>query len=148
MNNKELLKEIVETLKISDEEVVEILKLGEVTDEIAIDGVFVKCNNETFEGFLNGFIIYKRGPKEEKPGAKKKAPLPIKVRKSVNNVVFKKLKIAFALTNEDLVEIYEKANVRMTKNDLTTYFRKEGHRHYRALDDRYLRVFLEGVSEL
>lgn len=146
MNNRELLIAIVDTLNISNDEVEEILQLGEITDEVVRNNVFIDCDNETFEGFLNGFIVYKRGPKEEKPGAPKKAPLPIKVRKSINNVVFKKLKIAFALTNDDLLEIYKAANVKMTKNDLTTYLRKEGHKHYRRLEDRYLNVFLKGVS--
>jgi uncharacterized protein YehS (DUF1456 family) len=107
--------------------------------------VLVTCENETFEGFLNGFIIYKRGKEEEKPGTRKKAPLPIKVKKSINNVVLKKLKIAYSLTNEDIVELFENEGVSMTKNELTTYFRKEGHKHYRRLEDYYLKNFLNGI---
>jgi uncharacterized protein YehS (DUF1456 family) len=138
---------IVNTLNISSDEVNKILKLGDIVDEDIIDNVSTVCDNETFEGFLNGFIIYKRGPKEEKPGTNKKAPLQIKEGKSINNVVFKKLKIAFALTNDDIIEIFEEANVKMTKNDLTTYLRKEGHKHYRNLEDRYLKVFFNGVAK-
>lgn len=148
MNNNELLMVIVKTLNLSSDEVNKILKLGDIIDETIIDNVFKECDNEIFEGFLNGFIVYKRGPKKEEPGKNKKAPLPIKVRKSINNVVFKKLKIAFALTNDDIIEIYKDLNVKINKNDLTTYLRKEGHKHYRNLEDHYLKIFLDGVANL
>jgi len=148
LNNSELLFNIVQTLDISTEQIQEILKLGEIEDKEIVDQVLEACDNETFEAFLNGFIVYKRGKEEAKPGVKKKAPLPIKVRKSINNVILKKLKIAFSLTNEDIIELFEKEGVSMTKNELTTYFRKEGHKHYRRLEDYYLKNFLTAVSKL
>ena len=119
-----------------------------IENKEVVDQVLEACDNETFEAFLNGFIVYKRGKEEAKPGVKKKAPLPIKVRKSINNVILKKLKIAFSLTNEDMIELFEKEGVSMTKNELTTYFRKEGHKHYRRLEDYYLKNFLTAVSKL
>jgi uncharacterized protein YehS (DUF1456 family) len=146
LNNNELLKVILNSLDVTSDERIKILKLGDVIDEVIIENVLTECDNETLEAFLNGFIVYKRGPKEEETGMNKKAPLPIKVRKSINNVVFKKLKIAFALTNDDIIEIFEEANVKMTKNDLTTYLRKEGHKHYRSLEAHYLKVFMEGAA--
>lgn len=148
LNNSELLFNIVQTLDISGEQIKEILNFGEIEDKEIIDQVLESCDNETFEGFLNGFIVYKRGKEEEKPGVKKKAPLPIKVRKSINNVVMKKLKIAFSLTNEDIVELFENEGISMTKNELTTYFRKEGHKHYRRLEDYYLKNFLNGLAKI
>jgi uncharacterized protein YehS (DUF1456 family) len=146
MSNKELLMVIIKKLHISYEEVNKIFKLGNVTDEDAISNVLTECENETLEGFLNGFIVYKRGPKEDKPGIDKKVPLSIKGRESTNNVVFKKLKIAFSLTNDDIVEIFESSKVRISKNDLTMFLRKEGHKHYRNLDDNYLKIFMDGVN--
>jgi uncharacterized protein YehS (DUF1456 family) len=142
-----LLIEIVNSLNISGDQLKKVLRLGDIIDEDIIDNVFTECDNETFEGFLNGFIVLKRGPKDEESGMNKKAPLPIKMHKSINNVVFKKLKIAFALTNDDIIKIYEETNVRMTKNELTTYLRKEGHKHYRNLEAHYLKVFLDGVGD-
>lgn len=147
MNNSELLFNIVQTLDISSDQIKEILNYGEIKDDDVINSVLENCDNETFEAFLNGFIIYKRGKEEDKPGVKKKAPLPIKVRKSINNVILKKLKIAFSLTNEDIVELFENEGVSMTKNELTTYFRKEGHKHYRRLEDYYLKNFLNAVAK-
>jgi len=146
MNNKELFANIVKTLHISQDEVTKILKLGNVTDEDIITNAFKECDNETLEGFLNGFIIYKRGPKEEQPGMTKKVPLSIQLKENMNNVIFKKLKIAFSLTNDDIVEIFENGNVRLSKNDLTAYLRKEGHKHYRILEEQYLKVFMKGVA--
>lgn len=148
MNNSELLFSIVQTLDLSTSQINESLTYGEITDQEVIDNVLQECDNETFEAFLNGFIVLKRGKEDEKPGAKKKAPLPIKIRKNINNVIVKKLKIAYSLTNEDLVEIFENEGVSMTKNELTTYFRKEGHKHYRRLEDYYLKNLLNGLAKL
>lgn len=147
MNNNELLFSIVQTLDLNTTQMNEILSHGEVTDKVVIENILQECDNETFEAFLNGFIVFKRGKEEEKPGSKKKKSLPIKVRKSINNVVLKKLKIAFSLTNDDIVELFEEEGVSMTKNELTTYFRKEGHKHYRRLEDYYLKNFLNGVAK-
>lgn len=147
LNNNELLFNIVQTLDISTEQMKEILEFAEIKDQEVVDHILEECDNETFEGFLNGFIVFKRGKEEPKPGARKKAPLPIKVKKSINNVILKKLKIAFSLTNEDIVELFESEGVSMTKNELTTYFRKEGHKHYRRLEDYYLKNFLNGVAK-
>lgn len=146
MSNKELLTVIVKKLRISNEEVQKIFELGGITSLDVITNAFIDCENEIFEGFLNGFIIYKRGPKDEKSKKNKKEPLPINVRESTNNVVFKKLKIAFSLTNDDIVELFEASDVRLSKNDLTPYLRKEGHKHYRNLEDYYLKIFLDGVG--
>lgn len=41
------------------------------------------------ESFLNGFIIFKRGRKDVKPGESEKPALAIKNNKSVNNVMLK-----------------------------------------------------------
>ena len=148
MNNSEFMSVIVDALHLDEEQIIIIFNLVEIDGREIIDNILNQCDNETFEEFLNGVIIYKRGKKEVNPKAKQKAPLPIKIRKNINNVVFKKLKIAFEFSNEDLVKMFEDAGMTMTKNELTTYFRKEGHKHYRILEDGTLRVFLEGVSKL
>lgn len=148
MNNSELLFSIVQTLDLSTAQINESLTYGDIRDQEVIDNVLQECDNETFEAFLNGFIVLKRGKEDKKPGAKQKAPLPIKIRKNINNVIVKKLKIAYSLTNEDLVEIFENEGVSMTKNELTTYFRKEGHKHYRRLEDYYLKNLLNGLAKI
>lgn len=146
MNNSELLTIMMEKLSISQSDFEMSLTHGGVVDTEVIDRALDNCDKSVVEAFLNGYIILKRGVKESKPGETKQAPLPLKSGKSVNNVILKKLKIAYSLTNDDLVEIFESAGRIMSKNDLTTYFRKEGHKHYRLLMDRDLIAFLDGVS--
>jgi len=146
VNNSEILTMIVETLSISMETFNESLRLGDITDQEVIDTALDNCDKSVVEGFLNGFIILKRGAKESKPGEKTKAPLQLRKGRSVNNVILKKLKIAYALTNEDLMDIFASVDVIMSKNDLTTYFRKEGHKHYRECLDKDLIAFLKGIA--
>ena len=75
----------------------------------------IKCNNNMLESFLNGFIIFKRGKQDPKPGQPEKPALSIKNNESVNNILLKKLKIALALTSEDMLEILEEAGDRYNK---------------------------------
>ncbi len=147
MNNSELLELIVGKLNISQEDFETSIVKGGIKDEAIIKSALENCSKEVVEAFLNGFIILKRGEKETKPGEKKKAPLPLKSGKSINNVILKKLKIAYTLTNEDMIDIYASVGIPMTKNDLTTLFRKEGHKHYRLCEERDLIHFLDGVAK-
>ncbi len=50
--------------------------------------------------------------------------------------------LTLQMMKDDIIEIYSDKEVKMTKNDLTTFLRKEGHKHYRNMNDYYLNVFL------
>ncbi len=106
----------------------------------------MKCTIEELEAFLNGFIIFKRGRQELKPGQKEKPILSIMNIRSINNVVLKKLKIALSLQSEDMLEILELAGVTISRGELSAVFRKEGHKNYMECGDRYLRNFLKGLA--
>ena len=106
----------------------------------------LSCSNVELESFLNGFIIFKRGKQEPKPGQKERPVLTIKNNKSVNNVVLKKLKIALSLQSEDMLEILQLAGVTLSKGELSAVFRKEGHKNYMECGDRYVRNFLKGLA--
>ena len=75
------------------------------------------CNNFMLESFLNGFIIFKRGKQDSKPGQPERPVMSIKDNGSVNNVLLKKVKIALALTSEDMLDILEEAGVIITKEN-------------------------------
>ena len=87
MNNNDILVRLRYALDIKDAEMVEIFGLGgiEITkeevqklllksknrsnnesedDELLFDEYMKKLDNHTLESFLNGFIIYKRGPQD------------------------------------------------------------------------------------
>ncbi|MBD3107904.1 DUF1456 family protein [Bacillus sp. AGMB 02131] len=162
MNNNDILIRLRYALNIKDEEMVEIFKLGDIDvslddvtrllkktnefyeDEIDEDAIY--CDNFMLESFLNGLIIYKRGRQEPKPGQPAKAPMMMKNARSVNNVLLKKVKIALALTSDDVMDILEEVGVIVSKGELTAIFRKEGHKHYMECGDRYARNFLKGLA--
>ena len=98
-----------------------------------------------FDSFLNGLIIYKRGKQEPKPG-QPETPEPQKKTANVNNLLLKKVKIALSLTTEDMLDIFEKAGITVTKGELGALLRKEGHKNYKECGDKYARNFLKGLA--
>lgn len=168
MTNSDILIRLRYALDIKDSDMVEIFKLGGIemskeevqeiltkTDEgdfyedsdlEELDDEDMKCSNVELESFLNGFIIFKRGKQELKPGQSERPVLAIKNNRSVNNVVLKKLKIALSLQSEDMLEILELAGVTISKGELSAVFRKEGHKNYMECGDRYVRNFLKGLT--
>jgi uncharacterized protein YehS (DUF1456 family) len=170
MTNSDILIRLRYALDIRDKDMVEIFKLGGI--DVTIDEVRQilvkpketfryetendgdiedneenkKCNNFMLESFLNGFIVYKRGKQDPEPGQPERPTISITNIGSVNNVLLKKLKIALALTSEDMLAILAKAGVIITKGELSAILRKEGHKNYMACGDRYARNFLKGLT--
>ncbi|PLS14746.1 DUF1456 domain-containing protein [Bacillus sp. M6-12] len=170
MENNDILIRLRYALDIKNTDMVEIFKLGgiEVTkaevlqiltkskdnydNEVAGDGDItendenIKVNNSMLESFLNGFITFKRGKQDPKPDQANSPSLSLKNNESVNNMVLKKLKIALALTSEDMIDILEKAGVNITKGELSAFLRKKGHKNYKECGDKYARNFLKGLA--
>ncbi|OKL36900.1 DUF1456 family protein [Domibacillus mangrovi] len=170
MSNDDVLIRLRYALDIKNTDMVEIFKLGgiEVTKEevlkmltksknsygneadndsdLAENEDEVKCSKTMLESFLNGFITFKRGKQEPKPGQLDKQPMASKSQESVNNLILKKLKIALALTSEDMLDILEEVGVIVTKGELSALLRKEGHKNYKECGDRYARNFLKGLA--
>jgi uncharacterized protein YehS (DUF1456 family) len=89
--------------------------------------------------FLNGLIDEKRG---------KKDGTPIPVEKSLtNNVILRKLKIAMNFRDEDILDVLSKADMKISKHELSALFRKPTHQHYRLCNDQFLRSFLQGLQK-
>nr|WP_263323716.1 DUF1456 family protein [Neobacillus sp. Marseille-Q6967] len=159
MDNNDILIRLRYALEIKNKEMAEIFKLGgvEVTvpevikiltksdDDEVEDDYQIKCNNSMFDSFLNGLIIFKRGKQEPKPGQQEKEPTQ-KKSANVNNLLLKKVKIALALTTEDMLDIFDKAGITVTKGELGALLRKEGHKNYKECGDKYARNFLKGLA--
>lgn len=112
-------------------------------DAIDNKNTYLMCDNVMLESFLNGFIIYKRGIKEENP---ENPQFLIRNSRNVNNVMMKKLKIALSLTSDDMIDILKSTGIIISNGELSAIFRKEGHRNYRECGDRYARNFLKGLA--
>jgi uncharacterized protein YehS (DUF1456 family) len=159
MENNDILIRLRYALEIKNKEMAEIFKLGGVgvtvpeviqiltksDDEAEYDDQ-IKCNNSMLDSFLNGFIIYKRGKQEPKPGQSDTPEPSIKKSTNVNNLLLKKVKIALALTTDDMLEIFENAGITVTKGELGALLRKEGHKNYKECGDKYARNFLKGLA--
>ena len=88
--------------------------------------------------FLNGLINEKRGKKE--------GTQPEVETRLTNNIIFRKLKIALNLQAEDVLDILNLADFKLSKHELSAFFRKPGHKHYRECKDQILRNFLSGMQ--
>lgn len=157
MNNNDILIRLRYAFDLKNAEMVEIFALGDVevtakdvsrllTKSAEDDPDHIECTNAMLDGFLNGFIIEKRGKQEPKPGQSKRPPLMITDDKHRNNIVLKKLKIALKLTSDDILDILDDAGVYLSNSELSAVMRKEDHRNYKTCGDRYIRNFLKGLA--
>ncbi|TYA57484.1 DUF1456 family protein [Formosa maritima] len=62
-----------------------------------------------------------------------------------NNDIFKKLRVALKLRDDEIVKILELVDFRITKSELGSFFRKEDHPKYMECGDQILRNFLNGL---
>ena len=147
MNNNDIIRRIRFTFDFNDSKMIEIFGLAdhEVT-RAQISNWLKKDNDPDFQGlfdkqlaiFLNGLINDKRGKKEG---------VQPKPEKSLNNnIILRKLKIALNLKDIDMLEILELGGIRISKHELSAFFRNPGQSQYRSCKDQILRNFLQGMQ--
>ncbi len=146
MSTNEILKACFTLVGASEEKMVEIFKLGGFTlNPKTLSGYlkpkddkeFLDCGYEALGSFLDGLIIYKRGESNKKS-------IDEDVRLN-NNLILKKLRIAYELKEVDLYAIFDSVDIDISKGELSSLFRKEGHKNYRACPNSILQLFLEGL---
>ena len=62
-----------------------------------------------------------------------------------NNDILKKLRVALKLRDDDIVEILNLVDYKVTKSELGAFFRSVEHPNYKPLQDQILRNFLNGL---
>lgn len=62
-----------------------------------------------------------------------------------NNDIFKKLRVALKLRDDDIVKICALVDFKITKSELGAFFRNEEHPKYMECGDQILRNFLNGL---
>jgi uncharacterized protein YehS (DUF1456 family) len=62
-----------------------------------------------------------------------------------NNDILKKLRVALSFRDTDIMECLELADFKITKSELSAFFRKEDHPNYVECGDQVLRNFLNGL---
>ena len=147
MTNNNILRRIRYTFDFSDTKMMAIFDLAghqitrsQISDWLKRDDdpAYQECSDSQLAIFLNGLINDKRGKKE--------GPQPEPEEHLNNNIIFMKLKIALNLKAEDVLEIINLTDLRMSKHELSALFRKAGHKNYRDCQDQILRNFLKGMQ--
>lgn len=147
MTNNDILRRIRYVFDFNDDKMIALFSLAdcEVTRAQISDWMkpeedtaYEKLSDELLATYLNGLIIDKRGKRE--------GPQPIPEKELSNNAIFMKLKIALNLQAEAILEIMDLSDFRMSKHELSAFFRKVGHKHYRECKDQILRTFLKGLQ--
>jgi len=147
MNNNDILRRIRYTFEFSDEKMIELFALADqvvtraqVSDWLKRDDdpAYQEMPDIQLAIFLNGLINNKRGKKEgEQPKPEKELN---------NNIIFRKLRIAMNMTDEDILEILELVGIRISKHELSAFFRKPTQKKFRYCKDQILRNFLQGMQ--
>lgn len=146
MTNNDILRRIRYTFDFKDAKMIAIFAQAnhQVTREQVSnwlrkddDEAFQDCSDTELAIFLNGLINDRRGKKE--------GPQPKPEQSLNNNIILRKIKIALDLKAEDMLEILHLSKVNISKHELSAFFRKPGHKHYRDCLDQLLRNFLNGL---
>lgn len=158
MNNNDILLRLRYALDMKDIDMVEMFRLGGINLELQeVKDILRKtssteedgniyaypCDNEMIDGFLNGFITFKRGPKKDGTPAPQLKNNEIR---HINNLVIKKVKIGLALTSEDVIDIIDDAGIYISKGELSAILRKDDHRNFKQCGDNFTRNFLKGLG--
>ncbi|HEY9052991.1 MAG TPA: DUF1456 family protein [Gammaproteobacteria bacterium] len=147
MINNDILRRIRYTFDFNDSKMIELFGLADlkvsreqISDWLKKDDdpAFKTCSDTELAIFLNGLIIDRRG--------KKDGPQPQPEKRLTNNAIFMKLKIALDLKAEDVLDILNLSDVQISKHELSAFFRKPDHKHYRECKDQILRNFLNGLQ--
>jgi len=148
MTLNDVLRSLRHTLNINEIKLVEIIRLANYDVDRALINSYLKkeeeegyeeCSHTVMAHFLDGLIYYKRGKDENRPIP----PIELPV---TNNIILKKLRVAFELKDTDIVALIEKCGLRVSKAELNAFFRSPVHRNYRECGDQFLRNLLKGLT--
>lgn len=147
MNNNDIFRSIRYTFDFSDTIMIDLFALGgEKVTRADVSNWLKREDDPDYQAlhdidlaiFLNGLIIHNRGKKEgEQPVAEKTLN---------NNMIFRKLKIALNMKDEDILDILSRVDRHVSKHELSAFFRNPSQPQYRPCKDQILRNFLQGIQ--
>ena len=146
MRNDDIIRSVRYMLDVDDAQITEIIKLGGYKasrEEMSV--IFdveeeKDCSHELLAHFLDGLIYFKRGKSKDHP----QPPIQVPV---TNNMILKKLRVAFKLREDDLHTILKSVDFPVSRPELSALFRKSTHKNYRECVDKLLRYFLKGLTK-
>lgn len=147
MLNNDILRRVRYALTLNDWEMIDIFAIGEheINRETLLQLLkkdneegFIPLDNDLMALFLDGLITHKRGKLADAP-----APQPVPL---TNNAILKKLRIALSFKEDDMLNAFQLANFKISRGELSAFFRQKGHKHHRECGDQVLRNFLQGIT--
>ncbi len=147
MTNNDVLRRIRYMFDFKDAEMIAVFAAADlvvtpeqIRDWLASDEelLYQELDDPNLAIFLNGLINHKRG---RRPGAQ---PEPETILN--NNIIVTKLKIALNLQSDEMIKILNLGGFQLSSHELSAFFRKPGHKHYRKLNDQIMRNFLRGLQ--
>ncbi|MDO9511427.1 MAG: DUF1456 family protein [Bacteroidales bacterium] len=147
MDNNDILRRVRYMLDLSDSKMIKLFGLADYTASRAEvsdwlkkddDPAYQKLSDNLLAIFLNGLIVDKRGKRE--------GDQPVPEEELTNNIVFKKLKIAFDMKADDIIEVFSSVDVTISAHELSAFMRNPKQSQYRLCNDQYLRNFINGLQ--
>lgn len=147
MDNNDVLRRLRYILDLNDDKMMKIFSLrdleasrADISDwlkrEDDID--FLPLRDRQLISFLDGLIIKNRG--------KKDGPQHEPEKRINNNLILKKLKIALSLRTEDILELFNLDDRKVSQSEVSSFLRKYAQDKYCPLNDQYLKSFLKGLQ--
>ena len=147
MNNNDILRRLRYAFDFSDTKMMSLFESGgiEVSRE-QISAWMKKDDDPDFQSlhdiklavFLNGFINDRRGKKDGESAKPEK--------KLNNNIIFRKLRIALNMKEEDILSVFDLVGMTVSKHEISAFFRKPEQKQYRECKDQILRNFIQGLQ--
>jgi len=149
LNTNDILYKIQKGLNLSSEDMLKAYDLEAYDmDETHLDALLKRhqekdyklCSYEELGVFLDGLVVLKRGPSPKTSNSDEAVEL-------TNNLILKKLRIALELKEAETEIIFSLGEAELTKQQLASLFRKEGHKNFKECSDELLNAFLDGLDE-
>ncbi len=148
MDNNSVLRSLRYILNADDKRMTEIfsvqgrsLDISKVSSMLKkeIEEGYTECSDELLIQFLDSLIILKRGPRDSSKPEPKKEILN-------NNLILKKLRIAFNFKEDEMIRTFTDGGYAIAKSELSAFFRRKDHKNYKDCGDQLMRKFLKGLS--
>ena len=147
MLNNDILRRVRYIKDYNDQEMIQIFEFSELAvsrqrlnEWLRKDDhpEYIHMEDIELSSFLTGLIIKLRGKREDQK--------PSPESSLTNNIVLRKLMIAFSLKSEEVIDILKLAEFKLGQHELSAFFRKPGHKNYRECKAQVLRNFLAGLQ--
>ena len=147
MTNNDIIRRIRYMFDFNDEKMISIFKLVDYeVDKSTVcnwlkkeeDPLLVEISDRDLSIFLNGLIIEKRGKRE--------GPPPQPEEELSNNMILRKLRIALDLKTDDILDLLASIDKKISKHELSSFFRSPEQKSYQVCLDQYLRNFIYALQ--